>query len=190
MSVFPGLLRRLRRLRNCERGAGAVEFAMVVPSLVLGVVGSIELLTMLFLGSLLESAVLDASRYGITGADDGSTARLARIRTVLGERTSGLIDVDKAIINTLVYPTFASIGQPEPYDDANTNGSYDSGETFTDVNGNGQWDADMGAVGLGGPSDIVLYKIEYPRRSMTGLLDPILGEMKLEAAVAVRNEPF
>lgn len=163
---------------------------MVVPPLILGIVGTIELLTFLFLGSLLESAVLDASRYGITGADDGSTARLTKIRQVLSDRTSGLIDVDSATIQTLIYPTFADIGQPEPYDDANTNGNYDFGEDYTDVNGNGIWDADMGAAGLGGPSDIVLYKVEYTRRSMTGLLDPILGDMTLQAAVAVRNEPF
>ena len=91
-------------------------------------------------------------------------------------------------------PSFGDIGQPEPYTDTNTNGSYDLGEPFTDINGNGQWDADMGAAGLGGPGEIVLYKLEYDLPTMTSLLSNVIGgsdgKITLKASVAVRNEPY
>ena len=34
-------------------------------------------------------------------------------------------------------------GHPEPYTDANGNGSHDAGESFTDINNDGSWTADL-----------------------------------------------
>ena len=48
----------------------------------------------------------------------------------------------------------------------------------------------MGAAGLGGPGDIVLYDIEYETGAITRFFEPIFGRVVHRAAVAVRNEPF
>ena len=64
-------------------------------------------------------------------------------------------------METLVYESFADIGEPEPFTDQDGNAGYNSGEPFVDVNGNGQWDEDMGEAGLGGPSDVVVYRLSY-----------------------------
>ena len=86
---------------------------------------------------------------------------------------------------------FGNIGQPEPFHDIDLNGQYDVGEPFTDVNGNGQWDSDMGAAGLGGPGDVVVYRVEYPWAIMTPLLQAATGEtITHKASIAVRNEPY
>jgi hypothetical protein len=94
-------------------------------------------------------------------------------------------------MDTLVYHSFGDIGQPEPFTDTNHNGVHDAGEPFTDSNGNGTWDPDMGAAGLGGPGDVVLYRMSYDWHIMIPLFRPFFGDsIRLTANVAVRNEPY
>lgn len=183
-----------RRLWRARRGATLVEFAIAFPVFVLLSIGLIEIAMVLFVTSLMEGGLREAARFGITGfVPDGQT-RVERILQIVGTHTQGLVDMDEVDITFFVYPSFNDIGQPEPYVDDNGNGSRDSGEAYTDVNGNGQWDADMGAAGLGGAGDIVLYTLRYDWSLLTGLLDPLMGDdngvMQLAASIVVRNEPF
>ena len=186
-------MRRLPRpvaLATCTVGATAVEFALILPVLLLFIVGSIEMAINLFIGSSIESAVMEASRYGITGTEAG-VSRADRVLEIVADRTYGLIDMDQVDMDTLVYESFADIGEPEPFTDQNGNASYNSGEPFVDVNGNGQWDPDMGAAGLGGPSDVVVYRLTYDWGIITPVMREVMGEsVKHVSSIAVRNEPF
>jgi Flp pilus assembly pilin Flp len=173
----------LHRFRRDARGAAAVQFAVLAPALLL-------VAMMLFVSGTMESAVLAASRAGVTGFTEDGVSREERIRDIILDRTQGFVDMDRAVIRTLVYESFDQIGEPEPFTDENGNGVQDAGESFNDVNGNGAWDDDMGAAGLGGPGDIVLYDIEYETGSITRFFEPIFGRVVHRAAVAVRNEPF
>lgn len=184
------LSRRLERLRRDERGAAIIEFSLIMPILLVMLIGAIEIALVTFVGASIESAVLEASRFGVTGSGN-AVDRQDRVREIISNRTFGLVDMDKVDIETLVYSDFSSIGQPEPFDDANANGAFDEGESFTDVNGNAIWDADMGETGLGGNDDIVLYRISYKWGVMTPLIQELLGQsVEHVAAVAVRNEDF
>ena len=59
------------------------------------------------------------------------------------------------------------------------------------MNGNGQWDPDMGAAGLGGPSDVVVYRLTYDWGIITPVMREVMGEsVKHVSSIAVRNEPF
>jgi Flp pilus assembly pilin Flp len=180
----------LRRLGRDDRGAAAVQFAVLAPALLLLVLGSFEVAIMLFVSGTMEAAVLAASRAGVTGFTEDGVSREERIRDIILDRTLGFVDMDRAVMRTLVYSNFDQIGQPEPFTDENGNGVHDGGEPFNDVNGNGEWDDDMGSAGLGGPGDIVLYDIEYEMGAVTRLFEPIFGRIVHRAAVAVRNEPF
>ena len=185
------LPRVLRRLRGEEDGATIVEFAMVFPVFLLAVFGGIETAIVIFISSSIEAAVLEASRYGVTGGTVPGVSREERVLGIVESNTYGLIDMDLVEIDTLVYESFDDIGQPEPFEDGNGNFVYDTGELFTDVNGNGQWDADMGAAGLGGPSDVVVYRVRYAWGIMTPLIQSVMGESIAHvSSVAVRNEPF
>ena len=172
----------------------ALEFALVAPIIITTVVGIIEVSMILAVASLIEGGLRDAARFGITGYVPAGTTREDHIKQIISDATVGLVDINAMNISTLVYPSFGDIGQPEPYTDVNGNGSYDAGEPFTDINGNGQWDADMGAAGLGGPGEIVLYKLDYDLPTMTSLMSTIIGgadgKITLKASVAVRNEPY
>jgi Flp pilus assembly protein TadG len=186
-------LTRLRALWVCQHGAAALEFAFALPILIVIMCGTLDLGMLLFADVLIEGAVRDTSRLGITGYAPTGEDRDTLILDALKKDTLGLIDISKATITHKVYDTFADVGQPEPYDDANGNGQYDLGEDYTDVNGNGQWDADMGVAGLGGSGDIVLYTVTYPWTSWTHLIDPLFGSdgtITLKASTVVRNEPY
>ena len=182
-------VRPLRRLRRSVRGATAVEFALVLPVLLHATVGTIEMAIVLFVGSSMEAAVFEASRFGITGGD--GVPREQRVLDIVEDRTYGLLDMDAVALDTLVYSSFADIGRPEPWTDGNGNGVRDAGETFTDVNGNGTWDADMGAAGLGGPNDIVVYRLSYDWGIVTPMMAGLLGRsVRHVSSIAVRNEPW
>lgn len=186
--------RRLwRRYKKCEDGASAMEFAFAAPIVFFAVAGIIDLMMVLFVTSLLEGGLQSASRLGRTGFQPTGITREQAVLDTVADATIGLVDPNDMTITTSVYPCFDSIGQPEPYVDANTNGSYDGGETFTDVNGNTVWDADMAATGLGGPGSVVLYEISYEWAALTPLLGKIFGpngKIPMSVSVAVRNEPF
>ena len=180
----------LRRLRRCHRGSTAVEFALILPLLLLFVFGSIEMAIVLFIGSSIENAVMEASRLGVTKPEPGVT-RAGQVLEVVEAKTYGLLDMDQVQLDTLVYGKFDDIGKPEPFTDTNTNGAHDEGEPFTDVNGNGQWDTDMGAAGLGQGGDVVVYRLRYAWGIVTPILQRLLGQSVVHvASVAVRNEPF
>ena len=179
----------LKFLRN-EKGSTTLEFGFVAIPLVTLTMGIIEFAVILFINSSLESGVIQASRYAITGQTTPGISREEKVLEILNQHGYGLVTIQASDVTTLVYPNFASIGQPEPYADTNTNGHFDEGEPFTDVNGNGIWDSDMGSVGLGGAGDIVVYKVDYQWGLLSEFLKPIIGDMTFTSGVAVRNEPY
>lgn len=182
----------LRRLTRNDRGATAVEFGLIAPAFFVVAWATVELGLVLLASSLLEGSVREAARAGLTGYTPSGVDRTLYIRNIVKNYTIGLIDMSKLQITTLVYSSFANVGQPEPFTDTNHNGTHDGGEAFVDVNGNGQWDADMGVAGLGGPGDIVLYTLSYDWDFMAGFAESIFGipTIHLKASVAIRNEPF
>lgn len=181
------------RLAADRRGSAIVDFALLAPALVLLLVGIVEAAFLFLTQFLLQTAVGDAARSGVVGSELGAASREAAVRAA-AERVGGsLLQPERLHLDTLVYPRFDDIGRPEPFVDVNGNGAHDPGEPFTDVNENGRWDEDMGRPGLGGPNDVVLYRVRYDWEPMTPLLRAILpdgGRLELRAAYAVRNEPY
>lgn len=176
-----------------RQGAAALEFALSAPFMIVLMVGIMEIAMMSFSSALVEGAVRNASRFGITGLEaDGGVSRETAIIQQIQNDTLGMIAVDNSNIQTLVYPSFEDIGLPEPFtDNAPANGVYDDGETFNDINGNGQWDPDMGQAGAGGPGDVVVYRVSYEWPLMLGLLTEFFGtSIDMGASIAVRNEPY
>ena len=187
------LMATMKRLRRNRKGSAVTEFAIAAPVVIMAIVGIIEFSMILFVSSLLEGGLREASRFGLTGFQPNGLTREERILKIVEDHTHGLVDGTAINLSTLVYPSFDSIGQPEPFTDENSNGTFDAGEPYMDINGNNQWDPDMGAAGLGGPEDIVLYTIEYDWPLMTGMLNSFVGndgKIGLRASVVVRNEPY
>lgn len=183
-----------RALLRCERGANAVEFALVALPLVTFTFIFIEICAMLFINVLVEGGLREAARYGITGYAPPGISREQQILKIVKDNTFNLIADADMTIGYKVYPGFQWAGKGEPYtDNGPANGKYDVGEAYTDVNGNNTYDADLGAAGLGGAGDVVMYKIDYKWRLLTPVLSDLIastGFLQFSASIAVRNEPF
>lgn len=182
--------RPVARVARSNSGASVMEFAILAPVFLALVVGVIEITGLFLANGMLEGALREASRYGITVRCNED--RAATIRQIVANNTYGLVDMNLLTIDTRVYQSFAVIGQPEPFTDQNGNGRYDPGEPYTDVNGNGSWDADQGRPGAGAAGDIVQYTVRYNWPLYSPFLAPVLGTggfVPLRATVAVRNEP-
>lgn len=177
-----------------ENGATALEFALVAPVFFLLMFGIIEFSLVMFTKSVMEGATSMTSRLGKTGYTEAGISRQQTLIDLMVEKSQGILDPDKIEITTLIYKSFNSIGDAEPYTDSNGNGNWETGEAFNDVNGNGQWDDDMGKAGLGGAGDIVVYKVHYPWQVKTPVINAMLnnseGYMPLDVNVVVRNEPY
>ena len=172
-------------------GAAVLEYAFTAPIMLAGVVGVMEIGNVMFVNTLMEGAARDAARYGITGQGT-ETERLASIQSIIGNGTIGLVDLATAQVTTRKYASFDDIGEPY-FDTSPANGQYDPGENYIDINNNAAFDPDTGTVGVGGPGEIVVYRIEYDLPLLTGFVSHLIGKdgkMKLAATVPVANEPF
>ena len=180
-------------LFRSQDGAAAVEFALIAPVLLLFTVGIIEMSFMMLTQNIMESATFSASRLGKTGFTESGMSREETIRNALEEMAGTVMDVNQVSIDSKTYSEFGDVGQPEPFVDADGNGTRDSGENFTDINGNGTYDTDMGTSGLGGAGEVVVYTVSYPWHLTTPLLGSIFGDngiVNLTARTVVKNEPF
>ena len=193
MSMLTRSIRGLRALSVCRRGATVMEFALTAPAVVIIAIGVIEVGAMLFVNTLMEGALREASRFGITGNVPPGVTREQAIRDIIAQHTIGVVDMDTVDITYKVYPSFEQIGGAEPFTDVNTNGTWDEGEPYDDINENSEWDSDMGKEGLGDANEIVRYEIGYDWPLLTPLLSKAVSEsgaLRLHTTVTVRNEPY
>ncbi len=188
-----GMVNKIHNLKNSDEGSTIIEFAFIAPLLAMLLVAIVEFGMIMFSSILMESGLRDASRFGITGREVTGLTRLESIVQIISDRTIGLIDMNVAKVEVLVYPSFSNVGVGEDFIDGNANGIYDAGETYMDGNGNGAWDSDIGVAGPGGTGDIVLYRISYDWPLLTPFASQFIGEagtFALRASIAVRNEPW
>lgn len=180
------------RLYHACEGIAALEFALVAPVFLMMLFGFMEFALIMTVNVLLDNAVSDAARYGLTGFALSGVSREQAILDIIEDRTGIMLDPNQLEISTLVYQSFDQIGVEEPYVDDNGNGEFDEGETYDDVNGNGNWDPDMGANGAGGAGDVVVYTITYNWPLLTPVAGYIAegGSIPLSSTMVVRNEPY
>jgi Flp pilus assembly pilin Flp len=180
----------LRKFRQDQSGSAAVEYGLTVPILAALVGGLFEVTRVLFVSTLLEWSMTDAARFGTTGNEDPTLSREEVILQIIEDRTFGMVSMNDAVINTLIYPSFDTIGTGEEFTDVNGNGAFDAGEPFDDLNLNGTHDADIGVPGVGGPSDVVLYNVTYDLPPISPFIEHIFGTVTLSSSATVRNEPY
>jgi len=188
-----GIRSRKLRAASDEGGATTLEFALIAPALLLLVMAISEAGMMLTAQFLMEGALQSSSRVGKTGYADSGTTREETIRAELDRFADVLIDPAQVQISSYSYEDFSSIGEPEPFIDANGNGRRDDGENFTDLNGNGHYDLDRGTAGYGGSKAVVVYTATYPWHFVTPIISWLGGSdgtVELTARAAVKNEPY
>lgn len=189
------LRRLLTRLRRNNAGTALVETAFVLPVIALASIGTLEVGMTMLSTTMLEGAISEASRSGMTGFIAENQTREEYINEVLKEKTFGMINLDNLAISQKVYDGFSDVGLSEPYTDVDGDGAYTSGvDSYTDMNCNNGWDEEIGTEGLGGPGDVVLYEVTYDANFMTGFFSRMIGDedgkIRLTASTVIQNEPY
>lgn len=185
MNLSPAL--RLLRARD---GAGAVEFALIAPVLLLSLLGLFDLGHNMYTTSMLQGAIQQAARNstieGAAGAPDALDGIVTKAVHAIVPRSTLKFD-------RMAYSNFTDVSRPEDFTDIDLDGSCNNGEPFEDANANGQWDADRGKSGFGGARDAVLYTVTvtYSRPFPVARLIPGQSNtITLKAATVLRNQPY
>jgi Flp pilus assembly protein TadG len=194
------LARRTRRFARDGRGAVAVEYALLLPTLLMFSFGIMEISLCMASLVTLEGGLKQASRFGVTSqtpsdadvvpyaplvptAFSGKDNRTKIIMAILNQNTLDLIDLNTATISTQTFSSFSSVATGEPYTDTNNNGVYDVGEPYSDTNcnktrdGPGAASGGSGAAGDSGLSgSIVVYTVNYNWKILTPIVGKFLGK--------------
>ncbi len=182
--------RQAAALVRDSSGATIVEFALVLPVLLLTLLGLFDLGYNMYTAQMLQGAIQNAARLStLQGASD----KQAGIDAVVTRAVHAVVPNATLGFNRRAYASFSDVARPEDFTDINANGTCDAGEPFEDANANGTWDADAGSDGFGGARDAVLYTVtvDYPRAFPVARLIPGQSDhLALTAVTVLRNQPF
>ena len=169
------------RFARDERGAEALEFALVSFPFIALVLGILELGMIFLISTTLENATMDASRRIRTGElqTAGGSVQTAFMDTICGEMTwMGTVTACEATLSVDVrtLTAFQNAGLPDP-----VTGKVFNKAALTFVPGNA--------------NDIVLVRAYYPWTLFTPSLDGNLyqlanGQTLIKSTATFRNEPY
>jgi Flp pilus assembly protein TadG len=165
----------------CVAGATALEYAIVIPILLLLLMGIVEYSLIMYASSVLEGATTTAAREGKTGypnPDDETTRQQYVIGAPAGPGTPAVNGLLQNLASGLLKPTSIGI-TATAYDDFGSIGVPGAGTS---------------GVGIG--NQVVVYTASYPWPIVTPMLQNILdnsgstGVFNITTTAIVKNEPF
>ncbi|WP_374529668.1 TadE/TadG family type IV pilus assembly protein [Novosphingobium sp.] len=180
----------LLRLLGDRRGATIVEFALVLPALLLTLMGLFDLTYNMYTAQMLQGAIQNAARMSTL---EGSVQNASNIDAVVSRAVHAVSAGATLSFNRTAYASFSAVARPEDYTDVDGDGTCDNGEPYEDANGNGKWDADSGTSGFGGARDAVLYSVtvNYQRAFPVATLIPGMSNtVQMTATTVLRNQPY
>lgn len=163
-SVRPAPTRTLARDNN---GASLIEFALVLPVLLLFLLGTIEYCLVFYIRGSIESVTHDTARKAITGSSyGGSGTREEELDSMLQESLANIHGTNGTFnVTTEVYANLSNLGTPL-----------------------------LGASKYGGSNHIVRYVVEYEHNFITPLAHFLAEDqgdkLVLTSTVFVKNEDF
>lgn len=178
-----------------QSGAAAIEFGLVALPFFLLFIGLVELGLVMMGYVTIETASAISGREASIGAGAGVDEEdlQERIRTLVSDISSGLVNGEDVRITTAVETAFGDLplrercldpkGFPPTCDGA-----------FEDLDGDGIYEPDPPPLDLGGPGDIISIRIFYNYEFFTPLIGDIFsntgdGRFVISSAYAYRNEP-
>ena len=110
-------MRIVRRLRGNERGAAALEFALVTPALVLFIIGIAQLGILFMASAGLRNAVAEGARYATTHPRPNETqirARIASSRFGLNASNLSTVTISYGVSDSANYADITATYQVVP----------------------------------------------------------------------------
>ena len=171
-----------------RRGATIIEFAMVVPVLLILLMGLFDLLHQIYAQSVLDGALQKAAR---DSAIEGGAANAATFDQQVWNMVKIVAPGATYKATRKSYSTFQAI-KPEDFTDKNGDSICNNGESFTDINGNNTWDIDPGLTGQGGAEDVTQYTmtVTYQRLFPVAGLMGLPPTMNIAATTLLKNQPY
>jgi Flp pilus assembly protein TadG len=169
----------VRQLASSRDGSTTVEFALILPVLVLLMMGTIQVSMIMLAGRHLENAIGDLGRMVRTGQAQGQKMTQAQFRTNLCSKIAPLMQCDESnlFLEVRELASFGAALQDQPVDA--TSGSFSRQPVFE----------------LGSAGRIVLVRAIYRYPLWVPVVGSSLsdlpnGKRLLASAAAFRNEPF
>lgn len=170
-------------------GAALVEFAIIMPVLLMLIFGTMEFGLNVYMRSVLEGAMQQAGRNSsLQTAQAGQTA----IDTVVADRVKAILPGASVTFARKNYASFTAAGKPEDIIDSNGDGVLATPpDCFLDANANGLWD-DGSRAGIGGANDVVAYTatVTYASLIPAAASLGISPTTTIKATTTLRNQPF
>lgn len=172
-----------------ERGATIVEFAMILPFLAMTLMGLFDFAYNYYAETMIEGAVQQAARDSTV---ERHTADYAALDAEVTRAVQGIVPSASVQFTRKAYANFTDVGRAEDFTDLDSDGTCDNGEPFEDANSNDSWDSDKASSDTGGARDAVLYEVvatydrAFPIPGLVGL-DP---QVTVLARTILRNQPF
>jgi Flp pilus assembly protein TadG len=169
---------RMRRFGNHQRGATAVEFAIVVFPFLALLFAIIEIALVFFASQVLETATADSARRIMTGEVQNEKMSYADFKNDLCGRIHGLFDCQTGVkIDVQKYSSFGTANVSPPLDQ------------------DGNLDASKFGFDPGVQGDIVVVRVAYEwpvfvRKFGLDMASLPNGKRLLLATAAFRNEPY
>ena len=180
---------RVTRLRECQRGAAMVEFALIAPVFLLLILGGLDICHSMYVRSVLTGQLQKASR-DLSLEDASAATRQDAIETSVENAVRNVMPGATVVLTPTAYRDYSNVGNAEEFNDANHNGVCDKKEGFVDNNRNGTWDQDSATAGRGGAKDVVLLTATVTYNHLP-LVAMFTGgrQMELTAKTLLRNQP-
>lgn len=182
------MIRPLHRLAKAKEGVTIVEFAMILPALLLLLFATFELGWRMYASSVVQGALHEAARRATVG--DRTTTQ---IDATVRQRLAQFSHAATVVTTIKSYDDFSQVATPERItSDTAPIGRFNVGDCYEDFNNNSQYDLDRGRTGLGNADDIVRYEVTltYPRLfPMAGLLGWSTTET-ITSNTVLRNQPY
>lgn len=174
MRIQSLLLAPVRRFIEARAGVTAVEFALIAPSFLMMLFGTLESSIMYYIATSMEGEVQIAARQIRTGNVQNADDPLAAFRSALCSNLGNLAACESVVIDVRTFPDFGAMDRPP----------------LIDEDGNPQNEN----FSPGGGGDVVLVRIAYRYPVMTPFLGQFIGggggHFDFYAAAAFQNEPY
>ncbi len=185
-----------RPLARDERGTTILEFGLIAPSLILMLMGALDIAHTLYMQSVLQGTVQKAARDGTLETSSGIDDEVRyRIDQAVRRQLKYLNNRAEIDINRRFYRSFteAQAQAAEEFTDTNGDGICNDGEPFDDRNNNGVRDTDgADSVDNAGARDNVVYTVTVHYARMFPL-DKLMGgdgTTRMSARTVLANQPF
>jgi Flp pilus assembly protein TadG len=179
----------IRSIRRDETGAALIEFAFLAPAFLLMFFGAFDVGYSIYFRAVLDGAIQESARES---AMEGGSAKLTALDTSLTKKLRNLNANAQVSFNRKSYFSFNEVKRAEKFTDGNSNGVCDNNEQFEDENNNAGWDLDVGASGVGGPKDVVLYTVTVTYTRIFPLW-AFVGQPQnntFSATTVLKNQPY